>query len=78
VISHPTLELAMHPLRLALCLLTITSLSACGLGETAAVASLEAKQAEQLQQQAAQLKQQIEQANAVNEQRLQNLEKAQQ
>jgi hypothetical protein len=68
----------MHNLRLALGLLTVASLSACGLGETAAVASLEAKQAEQLQQQAAQLKQQIEQANAVSQQRLQNLESQQQ
>jgi hypothetical protein len=68
----------MHLFRLALCLLTFASLSACGLGETAAVASLEAKQAAQLQQQAEQLKQQIEQANALNEQRLQTLESQQQ
>ncbi|MBX9755199.1 MAG: hypothetical protein K2X80_10625 [Pseudomonadaceae bacterium] len=68
----------MHSFRLAICLLTLASLSACGLGETAAVASLEAKQAEQLQLQAQQLKQQIEQANALNEQRLQNLESQQQ
>jgi hypothetical protein len=68
----------MQPFRLALCLLTCASLSACGLGETAAVASLEAKQAEQLQQQSAQLKQQIEQANAVNQQRLKTLESQQQ
>lgn len=64
----------MHSFRLVLCLFTLASLSACGLGETAAVASLEAKQAEQLQQQAAQLKQQIDQANALSQQRLQNLE----
>ncbi|MDO9322285.1 MAG: hypothetical protein Q7U01_11705 [Pseudomonas sp.] len=68
----------MHSLRLAICLLTFASLSACGLGETAAVASLEAKQAAQLQRQTQQLKQQIEQANALNEQRLQNLESQQQ
>ena len=60
----------MHNLRLALCLLTVTSLSVCGLGETAAVASLEAEKAEQL-------KQQIEQANALSQERLQNLEKQQ-
>lgn len=64
----------MHLSRLVLGLLVCTSLSACGLGETAAVATLEAKQAEQLQQQSAQLKQQIEQANAVSEQRLKSLE----
>ncbi len=68
----------MHLSRLVLGLLVCASLSACGLGETAAVATLEAKQAEQLQQQAAQLKQQIEQANAVSEQRLKTLESQQQ
>ena len=67
----------MHNLRLALCLLTVTSLSACGLGETAAVASLEAEKAKQLQQQSEQLQQQIEQANALSQERLQNLEKQQ-
>lgn len=68
----------MYLSRLVLGLLVCVSLSACGLGETAAVATLEAKQAEQLQQQSAQLKQQIEQANAVNEQRLKTLESQQQ
>lgn len=46
-------------------------LSACGLGESAATASLQAEQAAQLQQQTAQLKQQIEAANAQNQERLQ-------
>ena len=68
----------MYLSRLVLGLLVCASLSACGLGETAAVATLEAKQAEQLQQQSAQLKQQIEQANAVSEQRLKTLESQQQ
>ncbi|MGE6793419.1 hypothetical protein ACQKFS_15520 [Pseudomonas guineae] len=45
-------------------------LSACGLGETAATASLQAKQATQLQQQTEQLKQQIEAANAQGQKRL--------
>ncbi|SFI91112.1 hypothetical protein SAMN05216206_3143 [Pseudomonas guineae] len=45
-------------------------LSACGLGETAATASLQAKQAAQLQQQTEQLKQQIEAANAQGQKRL--------
>jgi cell division protein FtsB len=45
-------------------------LSACGLGETAATASLQTEQAAQLQQQAEQLKQQIEAANAQSNKRL--------
>jgi type II secretory pathway pseudopilin PulG len=60
----------MPTLRLAICLLTVTSLSACGLGETAAVASAEAKRAEQAQQQMQQLQQQIDQANAASQLRL--------
>ncbi|MFP6800949.1 MAG: hypothetical protein VCA39_17780 [Pseudomonas sp.] len=56
---------------LALLLLSTTlTLSACGLGETAATASLQAEQATQLQQQAEQLKQQIEAANAQSNKRL--------
>ena len=51
-------------------LVTTLLLSACGLGESAATASLQAEQATQLQQQAEQLKQQIEAANAHNSQRL--------
>ena len=54
----------MSLLRLSLGLFTVISLSACGLGETAASASLQAKQAQQLQEQ-------INQANALNQQRLQ-------
>jgi len=49
---------------------TTLLLSACGLGETAATASLQAEQAAQLQQQTEQLKQQIEAANAQSQQRL--------
>lgn len=45
-------------------------LSACGLGETAATASLQAEQAAQLQQQTEQLKQQIKAANAQSNKRL--------
>jgi len=45
-------------------------LSACGLGETAATANLQAEQAAQLQQQTEQLKQQIEAANAQSNKRL--------
>jgi cell division protein FtsB len=56
---------------LALLLLSTTlALSACGLGETAATANLQAEQAAQLQQQAEQLKQQIEAANAQSNKRL--------
>ena len=54
----------MSLLRLSLGLFTVISLSACGLGETATSASLQAKQAQQLQEQ-------INQANALNQQRLQ-------
>ena len=60
-------------MRVALPLLllsTTLALSACGLGETAATASLQAEQAAQLQQQAEQLKQQIEAANAQSNKRL--------
>jgi hypothetical protein len=57
---NPTLIL------LSTCLL----LSACGLGETAATASLQAEQAGKLQQQKEQLKQQIEAANAQSNKRL--------
>jgi cell division protein FtsB len=49
---------------------TCLLLSACGLGETAATASLQAEQAGKLQQQKEQLKQQIEAANAQNNKRL--------
>lgn len=48
----------------------LLSLSACGLGETAATAILQAKQAEQAQQQMKQLKEQVEQANQASNQRL--------
>jgi hypothetical protein len=51
---------------LSTCLL----LSACGLGETAATASLQGEQAGKLQQQKEQLKQQIEAANAQSNKRL--------
>ncbi|TIH07526.1 hypothetical protein [Pseudomonas leptonychotis] len=51
-------------------LATTLLLSACGLGETAATASLQAEQAAQLQQQAEQLKQQIEAANVQSQKRL--------
>lgn len=61
----------MSPLRLSLGLFTVISLSACDLGETATSASLQAKQAQQLQEQAKQLQEQINQANALNQQRLQ-------
>ena len=59
----------MSPLRLSLGLFAVISLSACGLGETATSASLQAQQA---QQQAKQLQEQINQANALNQQRLQH------
>ena len=56
---------------LTLTLLSATLLlSACGLGETAATASLQAEQAAKLQQQTEQLKQQIEAANAQGTKRL--------
>ncbi|WP_271195503.1 hypothetical protein [Pseudomonas turukhanskensis] len=47
-----------------------TLLSACGLGETAATAELQAKQAQQAQQQMQAMQKQIDAANAVNNQRL--------
>lgn len=49
----------------------LLALSACGLGETAVTAELQAKQAQQAQQQMEQLKQQVEAANAKNTARLQ-------
>lgn len=59
----------MHRLVFPL-LATTLLLSACGLGESAATASLQAEQAAQLQQQSEQLKRQIEAANAQNHKRL--------
>jgi cell division protein FtsB len=53
-----------------LLLCTCLLLSACGLGETAATASLQAEQAAQLKKQTEQLKQQIEAANAQSNKRL--------
>ena len=61
----------MSLLRLSLGLFTVISLSACGLGEPAPRASLQAKQAQQAQAQVKQLQEQINQANALNQQRLQ-------
>lgn len=63
----------MRATRVFLLLAATLVLSACGLGETAATASLQAEQAEQatqLQQQTEQLKQQIEAANAHSNKRL--------
>jgi curli biogenesis system outer membrane secretion channel CsgG len=51
-------------------LATTFALAACGAGETAAVADLQAQKAAQAQQQMEQLKQQIEQANQYNNKRL--------
>jgi cell division protein FtsB len=48
----------------------LLSLAACGAGETAVVADLQAQKATQAQQQMEQLKQQIEQANQYNNKRL--------
>ncbi|WP_341304623.1 hypothetical protein [Pseudomonas sp. TMP25] len=59
----------MRSLTLTL-LSTTLLLSACGLGETAATASLQAEQAAKLQQQTEQLKQQIEAANVQGTKRL--------
>lgn len=58
--------IALLPLTLAL------TLGSCGLGESAATASLQAKQATQLQQQTEQLKQQIDAANAQSQKRLED------
>jgi cell division protein FtsB len=60
----------MRATRVFLLLAATLVLSACGLGETAATASLQAEQASQLQQQTEQLKQQIEAANAQSNKRL--------
>jgi cell division protein ZapA (FtsZ GTPase activity inhibitor) len=54
----------------ALFICTSVLLSGCGLGETAATASLQAEQAARLQQQTEQLKQQIEAANTQSQKRL--------
>ncbi|KAF1071725.1 MAG: hypothetical protein GAK45_00431 [Pseudomonas citronellolis] len=51
-------------------------LTGCGPGEAAATADLQARQAAQAQQQMAQLKEQIDQANARNQERLDEGEKA--
>ncbi|MDR7025964.1 MAG: hypothetical protein ACLGID_06295 [Gammaproteobacteria bacterium] len=60
----------MRATRVFLLLAATLVLSACGLGETAATASLQAEQATQLQQQTEQLKEQIEAANAQSNKRL--------
>ena len=60
----------MRATRVFLLLAATLVLSACGLGETAETASLQAEQATQLQQQTEQLKQQIEAANAQSNKRL--------
>lgn len=52
-------------------LASLLTLSGCGVGETAAVAGLQAEQAKQAQQQMGQLKQQIDLANEKNNLRLQ-------
>ena len=60
----------MRATRVFLLLAATLVMSACGLGETAATASLQAEQATQLQQQTEQLKEQIEAANAQSNKRL--------
>lgn len=60
----------MRATRVFLLLAATLVLSACGIGETAATASLQAEQATQLQQQTEQLKKQIEAANAQSNKRL--------
>lgn len=60
----------MSPLKPLTIVLTATLLSACGLGETAATAELQAKQAQQAQQQMQEMQKQIDAANAVNNERL--------
>lgn len=60
----------MRATRVFLLLAATLVLSACGLGETAATASLQAEQATQRQQQTEQLKEQIEAANAQSNKRL--------
>ncbi|WP_339490249.1 hypothetical protein [Pseudomonas sp. EL_65y_Pfl2_R95] len=51
-------------------LTSLLLMSACGVGETAATASLQAQQAEKAQQQMVQMQKQIDEANAANNQRL--------
>ena len=60
----------MSPFKVSALVMTVALLSACGLGETAAQAELQAKQAQQLQQQKKQLEEQINAANALNNERL--------
>ena len=64
----------LKPLAIAVC---ATLLSACGLGETAATASLQAKQAQQLQEQKKQMEAQINAANEASNQRLKQATEAQ-
>jgi hypothetical protein len=64
------LESRMSPLKTFALVICATLLSACGLGETAATAELQAKQAQQAQQQMQDMQKQIDAANAVNNERL--------
>ncbi|WP_435606374.1 hypothetical protein [Pseudomonas knackmussii] len=66
----------MPHIRIAFLFTLALPLAGCGLGETAATAELEAKQAAQAQQQMQQVTQQIDQANAQEQQRLDDAEKA--
>jgi outer membrane lipoprotein SlyB len=63
---------------LSISLMAVFSLSGCGAGETAAVATLQAEQAKQAQQQMQQLKQQVELANQKSNVRLQEATQANQ
>ena len=60
----------MAPFKLMTIALSALLLSACGLGETAATAELQAKQAQQAQQQMQAMQKQIDAANAANNERL--------
>lgn len=60
----------MPPFKAFAILAWATLLSACGLGETAATAELQARQAQQAQQQMQDMQKQIDAANAVNNERL--------
>ena len=60
----------MSTIKVTALVITVALLSACGLGETAAQAELQAKQAQQLQEQKKQLEAQINAANALNNERL--------
>ena len=60
----------MSPFKALAVVITALTVSACGLGETAATAELQARQAKQAQEQKQAMQTQIDAANALNNERL--------